>query len=1029
MLLPSGARRVTALYSGDTGHPASRSNVVTQTVIPTPNSLFDFGAAAVIGATYGPGYGPLGGVIGDFNGDGIADLAIANATAAGQGSVTVLLGNGDGTFRSPIDYPNVGEAWALASGDFNGDGVADLAVAVNGVGVVILLGNGNGSMRISATYPLGKPSAVAVTDINGDGRADLAVLDWSTATLAVLLGNGDGTFQQPVTYNAGGSYPTSLVVADFNGDGTPDFAFVSGVDQDTVSISMGNPDGTLQPVKQQVTGPYIQSVAAGDFNSDGRVDLIVVGSEIWQVLLGNGDGTFQPLTVTDYSTWTSDPVVADFNGDGQLDVALIYGNSGSQGVMFLFGQGDGTFATPVLYAGTSSYLPVGCGAFTGGGKANLALLDTVNHSALLLRDPAPGLVVSSTHASGIWQGVSGANYILTVTNNQATGTVGAIAVTDTLPDGLTAIAISGSGWNCDLPTLTCTRPDSLAPGDSYPLIVLTFNVAVNAPAQVVNTAAVSVGGVNSATATDPTSIIQTLFPTTTQLTVSPSPANLGQSVTLTAQLQTIAPTGGTVVFYDGASILGRGSISSFPGLASFTTNALPSGVRLLHAYFMGNGPFGPSTSPTVSLTVQSGSSQGFSPLAGYAVTGNAYSIVAGDFNGDGNEDLAIANGSGFSVLLGSGKATFQPPVNYTANKASTLVTIGDFNGDGKPDLVTANPSSNDLTVFLGNGDGTFQTGVSYPVGMAPYSIAIGDLNGDGIADLAVPNSGSNSVTILLGKGDGTFQTFVSYPVPAGAYSVVIADFNGDSKPDLAITSSSGSVTILLGNGNGIFQPPVTVPVGGSPVAIDAADFNGDGKVDLVVANGDNNISVLLGKGDGTFQAAVSYAAGANPSALAVGDFNGDGKLDVAVGSGSGGGVSVLLGNGDGTFGAAAVYASGSEVTSLAVADFAGDGKSDLAVTTGNSAFTIPNAVSRPSNRRLTASGATNVLILDAVDSTGVPTCYVNGNLAVNVSNVQLIVNQALGVAPAVDDLNGDRVVNVIDVQIISAAVGLGCAAK
>jgi hypothetical protein len=213
------------------------------------------------------------------------------------------------------------------------------------------------------------------------------------------------------------------------------------------------------------------------------------------------------------------------------------------------------------------------------------------------------------------------------------------------------------------------------------------------------------------------------------------------------------------------------------------------------------------------------------------------------------------------------------------------------------------------------------------------------------------------------------------------------------------------------------------------VAIAAADFNGDGKVDLVVANGNNNISVLLGKGNGSFQAAVSYAAGANPSALAVGDFNGDGKLDIAVGSGSGGGVSVLLGNGDGTFGAATVYASGSEVTSLAVGDFAGDGKSDLAVTTGNSAFTIPNALSRPSNRTMKASGATNVLILDAVDSTGVPTCYVNGNLAVSVSNVQLIVNQALGVAPAVDDLNGDGVVNVIDVQIINAALGLGCAAK
>jgi hypothetical protein len=280
-------------------------------------------------------------------------------------------------------------------------------------------------------------------------------------------------------------------------------------------------------------------------------------------------------------------VVADLNGDGEADVALVYGNSGSQGVLVLIGLGNGSFQTPVTYPGSSSFTMLGAGDFTGGGKPDLALIDYTNRSIQLLRDSVPGLNLSSTHVASIWQGLIGASYVLTVTNNQATPVSGVVAVTDTLPTGLTATSISGSGWNCDLTRLTCTRSDSLASNSSYPPIILTFNTAVDAPVQVINYAFVSVGGSIAAIASDPTSIAGSLRATTTALTVSPNPASLGQAVTLTARVP--APTIGLVVFYDGASILGSSLIDITNSTATLTTTGLSAETHLLRAYFRETG--------------------------------------------------------------------------------------------------------------------------------------------------------------------------------------------------------------------------------------------------------------------------------------------------------------------------------------------------------------------------------------------------------------------------------------------------------
>jgi hypothetical protein len=286
----------------------------------------------------------------------------------------------------------------------------------------------------------------------------------------------------------------------------------------------------------------------------------------------------------------------------------------------------------------------------------------------------------------------------------------------------------------------------------------------------------------------------------------------------------------------------------------------------------------------------------FQPIVEYSAGGDPDSVAVGDFNGDGKLDLVAANSytNDVSVLLGNGDGTFQPAVNYAApncpaaGSSPYCVVVGDFNGDGNLDLAVANNSDNTVGILLGNGDGTFQPVAAYPAGKSPLSLAVGDFNRDGKLDLAVADSGQNALSVLLGNGDGTFQAPVSYAVGSQPDAVIAADFNGDGKLDLAVpNASSNNISIFLGNGDGTFQAAVDYGAGDQPTSVAAADFNGDGKLDLVVGNpvgsiGPNSISILLGNGDGTFQAPLNYGVGVISYSVAAGDFNNDGRIDVAT---------------------------------------------------------------------------------------------------------------------------------------------------
>ena len=271
---------------------------------------------------------------GDLNGDGKIDLAING----GQGDATVYLGNGDGTFQAPQAVAAGGnDSSFVALGDFNNDHKLDLAVAHHDSNsVTIVPGHGDGTFGAGATFPVGsKPTFLVAGDFNRDGNLDLAVVNSGsifmsndTGGLSILLGKGDGTFQNAVNYSASiDLWPNSISAGDFNGDGITDLVMTAATPNFgyTLVVFIGNGDGTFKPGVLIPTDFGPETVAVADFNGDGKVDLVVphcCGDTDITYLLGNGDGTFQAEVPITFNGGAVTSAVAVFNGDGKPDIAF-----------------------------------------------------------------------------------------------------------------------------------------------------------------------------------------------------------------------------------------------------------------------------------------------------------------------------------------------------------------------------------------------------------------------------------------------------------------------------------------------------------------------------------------------------------------------------------------------------------------------------------------------------------------------------------------------------------------------------------
>jgi len=724
----------------------------------------------------------------DLNGDGNLDLVVVNSNPPGKkvkttGSVLVLLGDGTGGFTpapgSPI--PVGANPDSVAIGNLDGDGKLDLVVANspdNKPGTLsVLLGHGDGTFAPVQGPPVtvgNAPSSVAIGDLNGDSKPDLAVANLDSNTVSVLQGDGTGGFSPLGTPIAVGAEPSSVKIGDLNGDSPLDVV-VANLDSNTLSVLLGKGDGTFtQAPGSPISVPAAPNgataqpadVAIGDLNLDDHADLVTAdrGNNTACVFLGGGSGAFaQQPCFANASTHPTSVAIADFGlSQPGPDVAVGSGDSGEAAV--LDGKGDGGFAQKelVLAAGRAP-ISLAVGDFNHDNMFDLAFADKfLDGSAIFLNTGNRDFRQAPVYKVGSYPEAAAIGNL-----NSNSDSMPDIAVANTRANNLTVLFNQGSSFSTmkQNPVSVGDAPKSIAIGDVNHNGKLDLVVANGGS----NNVSVLLGDGNGGFPKAPGSPI----------TVGTGPVSVAIcDVTLQCDLNgdgnsdlVVANSGSNSV----SVLLGNGDGSFTPAPGSpVAVGTAPNSVAIGDV----NGDSRPdlvaanSGSNTVSVLLGNGGGS-FAAAVNIPAGSVPTSVALGNLNGDSHPDLVVADcGSDqVSVSLGAGNGGFGPPQPFSVGVGSkpAAVAIGDLNGDGVSDIAIANSGGKEcllpggptggpagsVSVLVGAGGGDFAAARSFALLNDPFSIAIGDLDGDNRNDLVVANGRSRRISVMINATGGT----------------------------------------------------------------------------------------------------------------------------------------------------------------------------------------------------------------------------------------------------------------------------------
>jgi hypothetical protein len=675
-------------------------------------------------------------------------------------------------------------------------------------------------------YSAPAAQSIQVADVNGDGIPDIVVN--GVTVIDVMLGNGDGTFRPGPSSKTAVFGISNFALADLNGDGTPDLVVVGDLYNGAaggIGVSFGNRDGTfsLGTFYQAGSGATMIGIVIGDFTGDGVLDIVAVGNGGVWLFTGQGGGTFDPgALAASLSASPSNLAAADLNGDNKLDLVMALQGAGA---VVLFGNGNGTFQSPLSFTEPLNSLYIAVGSLTKGGPPSIILGNAgvlwvyygngagkffgpysfetqENGGAVAIADVNgdgyPDLVSAGVFIYfGTSEGKFTKPYYYPIQGSASPFGANGLAVADLRNDGRMDIITNGGGVSVLLSETKGLFEDGIwtgVTGGAGCGVAADFNrdgkpdLAVNTPS--------------------------------------------GVSILLGTGKYLTPFTAGTPIALAGADCLVTGDINN-DGIPDLL---VPVNGTVVAYLGNGNGTF------TLASTTST-------PSGGF--------LVLGDFNHDGKLDFAT---SGNLIALGNGNGTFKTPTAIMPSPPDAFsgIAVGDINNDGWPDLVLTSaifPIDANVVVLLNNQKGGF-TQVPTSFGALTHEPILADLNGDGNLDLILSQSGLlftdpsiYGASVFPGNGAGGF----TFSQTVGGQTLnptlnLVADFNGDGIPDI-LELENDTLGIYLGEGNATYAAPIGIGTGPFPGSLVVENLHGQspsaGLPDIVVPDTSGGVMTLF----------------------------------------------------------------------------------------------------------------------------------------------------------------------------------------